>query len=160
MEGFKINMINLFFLSKYKKTKNTRDDPNTMHTHDVMNTYEDNTIRPRWTHTSIGPSNWSEEVCLSVMINRRQTEDDMRERAVKVPLHLHRNPRPHGINSQTLSLWECVELYRNVRIIDLNLSVGITNPRRLNLIFIPSVTVKHYIYIVQVDLDIYLHFYK
>ena len=39
-----------------------------------------------------------------------------------------------------------VGLYRNVRIIDLNLSVGITNPRRLNLIFIPSVTVKHYIY--------------
>ena len=29
-----------------------------------------------------------------------------------------------------------VGLYRNVRIIDLNLSVGITNPRRLNLIFI------------------------
>ena len=39
-----------------------------------------------------------------------------------------------------------VGLYRNVRIIDLNLSVGITNPRRLNLIFIPSVTVKHCIY--------------
>ena len=36
-----------------------------------------------------------------------------------------------------------VGLYRNVRINDLNLSVGITNPRRLNLIFIPSVTVKH-----------------
>ena len=29
-----------------------------------------------------------------------------------------------------------VGLYRNVRIIDLNLSVGITNSRRLNLIFI------------------------
>ena len=28
---------------------------------------------------------------------------------------------------------------------DLDLSVGITNTRRLNLIFIPSVTVKHYI---------------
>ena len=53
-----------------------------------------------------------------------------------------------------------VGLYRNVRIIDLNLSVGITNLRRLNLIFIPSVTVKHYIYIVQVHLNIYLHFYK
>ena len=38
-----------------------------------------------------------------------------------------------------------VGLYRNVRINDLNLSVGITNPRRLNLIFIASVTVKHYI---------------
>ena len=25
------------------------------------------------------------------------------KRAVKVPLHLHRNPGPHGINSQTLS---------------------------------------------------------
>ena len=29
-----------------------------------------------------------------------------------------------------------VGLYRNVRVIDLNVSVGITNPRRLNLIFI------------------------
>ena len=53
-----------------------------------------------------------------------------------------------------------VGLYWNVRIIDLNLSVGTTNPRRLNLIFIyifiskiiiknkrrltPSVTVKHW----------------
>ena len=39
-------------------------------------------------------------------INRRQTGNDMRERAVKVPLHLHRNPGPHGINSQMLSSWE------------------------------------------------------
>ena len=38
-------------------------------------------------------------------INRRQTGNDMRERAIKVPLHLHRNPRPHGINSQMLS-WQ------------------------------------------------------
>ena len=42
-------------------------------------------------------------------------------------------------------LHRLVKLFRNVRIIDLNLSVGITNLRRLNLIFIPSVTVKHYI---------------
>ena len=40
------------------------------------------------------------------MIDRCQTGSDMRERAVKVPLHLHRNPRPHRINSQMLSLWE------------------------------------------------------
>ena len=108
----KINMIKLFFLSTYKKTKNTRDNPNMTHTscithtHDVTNTYKDNTIRPRWTHTSIGPGDWSEEVRLLVMIDRCQTEGNMRERAVKVPLHLHRNPGPHGINSQTLSPWE------------------------------------------------------
>ena len=58
--------------------------------------------RPRWTHTSIGPGDQSEEACPSVTINRCQTEGDPRERAVKVPLHLHRNPRPHGIKSQTL----------------------------------------------------------
>ena len=52
-----------------------------------------------------------------------------------------------------------VELYRNVRIIDLNLSVGITNPRRLNLIFIPSVTIKHYILYKFTLIFIYI-FYK
>ena len=52
-----------------------------------------------------------------------------------------------------------VGLYRNVRVIDLNLSVGITNPRRLNLIFIPSVTVKHYILYNFTLIFIYI-FYK
>ena len=52
-----------------------------------------------------------------------------------------------------------VGLYRNVRIIDLNLSVGITNPRRLNLIFIPSVTVKHCILYKFTLIFIYI-FYK
>ena len=56
--------------------------------------------------------------------------------------------------------WESdVGLYRNVRINDLNLSVGITNPRRLNLIFIPSVTVKHYILYKFTLIFIYI-FYK
>ena len=73
------------------------------HTHDVTNTYKDNTIRPRQTHMSIGPGDRSEEVRPSVTIDRRQIEGNTRERAVKVPLHLHRNPGPHGINSQTLS---------------------------------------------------------
>ena len=54
---------------------------------------------------------------------------------------------------------EYVGLYRNVRIIDLNLSVGITNPRRLNLIFIPSVTVKHCILYKFTLIFIYI-FYK
>ena len=62
--------------------------------------------RPGRTHMSIGRSDRSEEVRPSMMIDRCQTGSDMRERAVKVPLHLHRNPGPHGINSQTLSLWE------------------------------------------------------
>ena len=62
--------------------------------------------RPGQTHTSIGPSDQSEEACPSMMIDRCQTGSNMRERAVKVPLHLHRNPRPHGINSQMLSLRE------------------------------------------------------
>ena len=61
---------------------------------------------PKQTHTSIGPGNQSEEACPSMMIDRCQTKGDMREKAVKAPLHLHRNPRPHGINSWTLSLWE------------------------------------------------------
>ena len=88
----KTNMINLFSLSIYnKKTKNTRNDPNMTHT------------SPRQTHTSIGPSNRSEEARPSMMINRCQTGSNMRERAVKVPLHLHRNHGPHRINSQTLS---------------------------------------------------------
>ena len=52
-----------------------------------------------------------------------------------------------------------VGLYRNVRINDLNLSVGITNPRRLNLIFIPSVTVKYYILYKFTLIFIYI-FYK
>ena len=47
------------------------------------------------------------------------------------------------LHNEVLKKGYNVGLYRNVRIIDLNLSVGITNPRRLNLIFIPSVTVKH-----------------
>ena len=54
---------------------------------------------------------------------------------------------------------QIVGLYRNVRIIDLNLSVGITNLRRLNLIFIPSVTVKHYILYKFTIIFIYI-FYK
>ena len=54
---------------------------------------------------------------------------------------------------------DIVGLYRNVRIIDLNLSVGITNPRRLNLIFIPSVTVKHCILYKFTLIFIYI-FYK
>ena len=58
------------------------------------------------THTSIGPGDRSEEARPSVTIDRCQTEGDMRERAVKVPLDLHRNPRPHGINSQMLPPWE------------------------------------------------------
>ena len=62
--------------------------------------------RPRQTHTSIGPSDQSEEVRPSMMIDKCQTGSNMRERAVKVPLHLHRNPGPHRINSQTLSPWE------------------------------------------------------
>ena len=52
-----------------------------------------------------------------------------------------------------------VGLYRNVRINDLNLSVGITNTRRLNLIYIPSVTVKHYILYKFTLIFIYI-FYK
>ena len=40
-----------------------------------------------------------------------QTGNDMRERAVKVPLHLHRNPGPHGINSQTLPLQEQAQTF-------------------------------------------------
>ena len=57
------------------------------------------------------------------------------------------------------SNFHSVGLYRNVRIIDLNLSVGITNPRRLNLIFIPSVTVKHFILYKFTLIFIYI-FYK
>ena len=54
---------------------------------------------------------------------------------------------------------EVVGSYRNVRVNDLNISVGITNPRRLNLIFIPSVTVKHYILYKFTLIFIYI-FYK
>ena len=61
---------------------------------------------PEWTHTSIGPGNQSEEACPSVTIDRRQNEGNTREKAVKTSLHLHRNPGPHRINSQTLSLQE------------------------------------------------------
>ena len=68
-------------------------------------------ISPRRTHTSIGPSDQSEEVRPSVMIDRRQNEGDMREKAVKTSLHLHRNHRPHGTNSQTLPLWERIQTF-------------------------------------------------
>ena len=61
--------------------------------------------------------------------------------------------------SSVIMALSSVELYRNVRIIDLNLSVGITNLRRLNLIFIPSVTVKHYILYKFTLIFIYI-FYK
>ena len=61
---------------------------------------------PKWTHMSIGPSNQSEEARPSVTIDRRQTKGNTREKAVKASLHLHRNLRPHRINSQTLSLQE------------------------------------------------------
>ena len=63
------------------------------------------------THMSIGPSDRSEEAHLLMTINRHQTGNDMRERAVKVPLHLHRNPRPHGINSQMLPLQEQAQTF-------------------------------------------------
>ena len=62
-------------------------------------------------------------------------------------------------NSHAVTIQLVVGLYRNVRIIDLNLSVGITNPRRLNLIFIPSVTVKHCILYKFTLIFIYI-FYK
>ena len=55
---------------------------------------------PEQTHTRIGPGDQSEEACPSVMINRHQTEGNTRERAVKVSLHLHRNPGLHRTNSQ------------------------------------------------------------
>ena len=58
---------------------------------------------PKWTHTSIGPGDQSEEVHPSVTIDRRQTKGNTREKAVKASLHSHRNPVPHRINSQTLS---------------------------------------------------------
>ena len=46
-----------------------------------------------------------------------------------------------------------------LEVFDLNLSVGITILRRLNLIFIPSVTVKHYILYKFTLIFIYI-FYK
>ena len=107
-------MINLFFLLTYNKRLKTPETIPTWRIHHVSRVHmmqwtHMKTIhkkRPRQTHTSIGPSDWSEEAHPSMTIDGHQTGSDTRERAVKVPLHLHRNPGPHGINSQMLPPWE------------------------------------------------------
>ena len=76
-----------------KKTKNTRDDPITMHT------------SPRQTHTSIGPSNQSEETRPSVTIDRHQTEGDTREKSCKGTLTFTQKPQtPQNKQSDTVTM--------------------------------------------------------
>ena len=108
---YKIDMINLFFLSTHnKKTKNTKDDPNTMHTscithtHDIMNTYEDNTQKT-WTNTH---EYWSRRpIRRSTPISDdRQVPDQRRyeRKSCKGTLTLTQKPRtPRNKQSDTVT---------------------------------------------------------
>ena len=58
------------------------------------------------TFTGIGPSDWSEEACLTMTIDRCQNEDSMENKSCKMFNILHRRPGPHGTSNQRSPPWE------------------------------------------------------
>ena len=58
------------------------------------------------TFMSISPSDWSEEACPSMTIDRHQNENSMENKSCEMFDILHRRPRPHRTSNQTSPPWE------------------------------------------------------
>ena len=91
------------------------------HTHNVTNLHNTTPCkkpqtRPRhvtqWTFMSISPSDWSEEARPLMTINRHQTENNMREKAVKVLLHFTQKPWTPRTSNWMLPLQEWAWTYK------------------------------------------------
>ena len=63
----------------------------------------------QWALTGTSPGDWSEEACLSMMIDGCQNENSMENKSCKMFNILHRRPRPHRTSNQTSPPWEQIQ---------------------------------------------------